>query len=310
MSIIKQSNIFKNNKIGSVKDYKDKYDYLNQRDEQKYNYKRNNKQRTIERTKQDKLINTENLKANIENTRNRNKLKLVKEMTNTHKLVVALFSIISGLLSSIGVANIVGVNTLSGRSIILLTIIMIYGNNSMIQPKFINSLHNKKSIEKYIGSIILGVTTLGVFYISIRTNKVTLDLVNLPSDLSIAFTFVFDLSVLGINFLHYDTCLFNVQDKVKKDLGIIEEQESKQLPIIVGQPTPTRAIGFAKGDNIKTADKVTDYLNNLQGGDPVILKDINCNYSTALKYLNEHQDNLPIEKDNTNSKYKFMKKGY
>lgn len=313
MSIIRKSNNFKTKQIGSVKDYKDKYDYLNQRDEQIYGYKRNNKQRTIERVKQDKELNLETLKADIENKKNRNKLKLVKLMTQTHPFIVALFSIISGILSSIGIASIVGINTLGGISIIILAIIMIYGANAVIQPTFINSLDNKPSIKNYIGSALLGIVMIGVFYVSCRTNKKTLDLVNLPADLSLAFTFVFDVSVLGLNFLHYSICLFNVKDRVKKDLGIIEEQQeqkiTRQLPVII-EKEPTNIIGFTGSSNTKTSDKIINYLDSLQDGDPVNLKDVDCNYSTGLKFLNANENKLPIIRDTTNSKNKYMKKGY
>lgn len=309
MSIIKSTNNFKNKNIGSVKDYKDRYNYLNERDTQKYDYKRNKKDRNIQRTKQDRLLNTEDLKARIENTKDRNKLKLVKAMTNNHTITVVTFSVISGLLSSIGVGVTVikNGNIFGCISVVLLTIIMLLGINIVIQPKLINSLYFKQSINKYIGCILLGIASIGVFVVSIKTNKVTLDLLNLPPILSYAFTLVFDVSVTGLNFLNYQTCMFDVSDKVKNDLGVNEQPLLTPQPKAYIEDKNENIIGFKRNDNIKTAEKVEQYINNLEVGEPIIIKDIGANYSTALKYINEHQEDLPILKDNTNSKFKYIR---
>lgn len=309
MSIIKSTNTFKNKNIGSVKDYKDRYNYLNERDIQKYDYKRNKKDRNIQRTKQDRLLNTEDLKARIENTKDRNKLKLVKAMTNNHTITVITFSIISGLLSSIGVGVTVikNGNIFGCISVVLLTIIMLLGINIVIQPKLINSLYFKQSINKYIGCILLGIASIGVFVVSIKTNKVTLDLLNLPPILSYAFTLVFDVSVTGLNFLNYQTCMFDVSDKVKNDLGVNEQPIPTPQPKAYIETNSDNIIGFKRNDNIKTAEKVEEYINNLETGEPIIIKDIDANYSTALKYINEHHEDLPILKDNTNSKFKYIR---
>ena len=309
MSIIKSTNTFKNKNIGSVKDYKDRYNYLNERDIQKYDYKRNKKDRNIQRTKQDRLLNTEDLKARIENTKDRNKLKLVKTMTNNHTITVITFSIISGLLSSIGVGVTVikNGNIFGCISVVLLTIIMLLGINIVIQPKLINSLYFKQSINKYIGCILLGIASIGVFVVSIKTNKVTLDLLNLPPILSYAFTLVFDVSVTGLNFLNYQTCMFDVSDKVKNDLGVNEQPIPTPQPKAYIETNSDNIIGFKRNDNIKTAEKVEEYINNLETGEPIIIKDIDANYSTALKYINEHHEDLPILKDNTNSKFKYIR---
>ena len=309
MSIIKSQNNFKNKNIGSIKDYKDRYSYLNERDVQKYDYNRERKQRRINRTRQDRLLNTEDLKAKIENTKDRNKLKLVKAMTSQHTATVIIFSTISGLLSSIGVGVLVAKNgnILGCISVVLLTIIMLLGINMVIQPKLINSLYFKKSLNKYIGCILLGIATIGVFVVSIKTNKVTLDLLNLPPLLSYAFTLVFDVSVSGLNFLNYQTCMFDVSDKVKNDLGVNEQPIPTPQPKVYIEDKKENVIGFKRNDNIKTAEKVDEYLQNLQPNEPIVIKDIDANYSTTLKYLNEHSDELPIIKDNTNSKYKWIK---
>lgn len=312
MSIIKRSNNIKSNKIGSIKDYRERYNYLNERDKQRYEYQRENTERLIERVKNDRVLNGEKLKAQIETYKDRNKTSLVKSMTNTHNITVILFSIISGILSSVGVAYMVGGLTLGGISIILLTIIMLIANNVAIQPILINSLYFNKSINKYIGVILLGISTLGVFTVSVITNNVTLRMLHLNNILSYAFTFVFDVSVVGINFLHYQTCLFDVNNKVKEDLGLATEPlpEVKNEQIKPTTLVPNKVLGFTgtgKSNNTPTGEIIKNYLNTLQPGEPVNLKDVDVNYSTGIKFLNANEFDLPIVRDNSNSKNKYIR---
>lgn len=309
MSLIRRNNNFKSKNIGSLKDYQDKYEYLKERNKQKYTYQRERTKQDIDRNKNDRTLKKEELLTRICRRTNKLKLVLVKELTNTHTVTIITFSLVSGIMSAIGVLT--KVNGVWNKIIVLiLTIILMLSNNKAIQPKFINSLLLKKNIENIIGSVILGVVTLGVFYISIITNKETLKLLQLPLELSFAFTLAFDLSVLGLNFLHYSTVIFDVKDKVKQDLNLVDKSVVEVLPTIKEQPK-LKQIGFVSTvDNTPTSKKIEEYLNKLDEGAPVNLKEINCNYSTALKYCNEHKEKLPIEKDKTNSKYKFVKKGY
>lgn len=309
MSLIRRHNNFKSKNIGSLKDYQDKYEYLKERNKQKYTYQRERTKQDIDRNKNDRALKKEELLTRICRRTNKLKLILVQELTNTHTVTIIIFSLLSGIMSTIGVLT--KVNGGWNKIIVLiLTIILMLSNNKVIQPKFINSLLFKKNIENIIGTIILGLVTLGVFYISIITNKETLKLLQLPLELSVAFTLAFDLSVLGLNFLHYSTVIFAVKDKVKQDLNLENKTVVEVLPTIK-QQTKLKQIGFVSNvDNTPTSTKIVEYLNTLNEGAPVNLKEIDCNYSTALKYCNEHQQILPIEKDTTNSKYKFVKKGY
>lgn len=309
MSIIRRNNNFKTKNIGSIKDYQQRYEYMKERNKQRYEYNREKTQQNIDRTKQDRSLKRQNLLIDIERKTNKLKLKLIKELTNLHALTVVIFSILSGTMSAIGVVN--KVNGMWSKFVVVsLTIILMLANNKAIQPKFINSLLLKKSLENIIGTVTLGIVTLGVFYISIITNRETLKLLELPIELSIAFTLAFDFSVLGLNFLHYSTIIFNVKDKVKQDLNLEDKPLVEVLPTINEQLKP-RQIGFASSsDTTPTSEKIVKYLDTLPDGSPVNIKDVDCNYSTGIKYINEHKDQLPVTEDTTNSKYKFMKKGY
>ena len=221
MSLINKTNRFKNNRIGSVKDFKDKYKYDNAIADERYNYSYNNKERYIREVNQDNEIFNAELQAKITKSSNMNKIKIVQDIINLHIPIIILFSTLSSVLSCYGVILKFRGQPIAQFCVLILTMILLLGVNIGIQPKLIASLRFKKSISNIIGSSVLAIVCVAVFTISIITNKITLNALHITDGLlPWAFTFGFDLSSLGLNFLRYSSALFDVNDNVKSDLNL------------------------------------------------------------------------------------------
>lgn len=220
MSLINKTNNFKSKSIGSLKDYQAFYKYKGERAKQRHKYSYDNKQRFIDEVNQDSQLYNAHLKAKINVTKNRHKIRIVNQFTNLHTTIIIIFSMLSACLSCYGVTKTVS-NIWFKACILGLTMILLLGNNIAIQPKLISSLRFNKSLENIVGTSLLAISSLSIFVVSIITNKITLDKLNIQDKfLPWAFTFGFDVAVLGLNFLQYSSAMFDVKDDVKQDLDI------------------------------------------------------------------------------------------
>ena len=249
----------------------------------------------------------------IRKSRNKGKIKMIKKDTSNIKtnIINVIFSIISGILSCVGIFLTYDNNIIFGLLFGILMCAVTTSNSCYIQLKMFDIMRLKRN--NHVKTTLIGyiVACTSCLVISLITNKITMDKLlyycNLNDVykmiLSVTFTLLFDIVPLLNNSIRYNfnMCLYNEDtNKLLDNQEEKKEDETKKEDNTI-EFVDTRYLDNIEHDNIYKGEEKNDQniLNTEIGVDEENVENVEHGKPGRKKTNNQEEfDNMILQFNN------------